>query len=50
LELEAVRPRALLGVLANVIRQGMPPRQEEAGGGPWGDDGLWVFGDDDDPG
>jgi hypothetical protein len=48
LELEAVRPRALLGVLANVIREGVPRRDEA--GGPWGDDGLWVFGDDDDPG
>jgi hypothetical protein len=47
LDLEAVRPRALLGVLADVVRHGVEPRKD---GGPWGDDGPWAFGDDADPG
>jgi hypothetical protein len=51
LELEAVRPRALLGVLANVVRHGIEARQDGAKDrGPWGTDGPWAFRDDDDPG
>jgi hypothetical protein len=51
LELEVVRPRALLGVLAKVMREGVDPGRDMADSGPWGDDGgLWGLGDDDDPG
>jgi hypothetical protein len=51
LDLEAVRPRALMGVLTHVLRHGVG---QDRDGGPTGDDGgLWVGGiggDDDDPG
>jgi hypothetical protein len=50
LDLEAVRPRTLLVVLANVLRHGIDAKRNEDGG-PLGDDGgLWADGDDDDPG
>ena len=50
LDLAAVRPRVLMGVLAHVIRHGIDGEQKRDSG-PLGDDGgLWVGSDDDDPG